>query len=440
MKCENCGMELENDQTVCPNCAPQEQKAARKTLKQRKKEKIRKIVISVVAGVLAVALIVSLILIGVNDGWGKENNISKKVSYGMPEVIANLNRNTVVAKAGDYTLTNGQLQVLYTLQVLDFVSVYGNYISMSGIDPTKPLSEQVYDKVTGLTWEKYFLQDALMNWMEYCAVATQAEKVGYEMPQEFVDHFEQLEETIRKSAEEDGFDSVDAMLQHDLGSNVQYSDYYYYLSLYYKHSLYASELMEKMEITDYEVEAYFKDNEEDLKKNYGVTKDSGNYVDVRHILVMPEGGTKSEDGKTTTYSDAEWEACRVKAQAIYDEWLAGDKSEDSFGKLANEKSQDQDGKVTNGGLYENVKKGQMVPAFNDWCFDESRKPGDHGLVKTEYGYHVMYFVETEPIWYRYCLSGVKHKEVSDVITSYVDQLAIDIDFGKIVLDNIELSK
>lgn len=440
MKCENCGMELENDQTVCPNCAPQEQKSARKTLKQRKKEKIKKIVLSVTAGILAVALIVGLILVGVNDGWGKENNIMKKVSYGMPELIANINRNTVVATAGEYTLTNAQLQVLYTLQVLDFVSLYGNYISMSGVDPTQPLSKQVYDKVTGLTWEKHFLQEALMAWMEYCAVATQAEKAGYVIPQEFVDHFEQLEETIQESAQDAGFDSVDAMLRNDLGCNVKYSDYYYYLSLYYKHNLYAGELMNKMEILDSEIEKYFKDNEEDLKKNYGVTKDSGNFVDVRHILVMPEGGTKSADGKTTTYSDAEWEACRAKAQAIYDEWLAGDKSEDSFGKLANEKSQDQDGKVTNGGLYENVKKGQMVKPFENWCFDEARKPGDHGLVRTEYGYHVMYFVESEPIWYRYCLSGVQNQEVGDLIGAYVDQLTIDIDFGKIVLDNIELAK
>ena len=34
----------------------------------------------------------------------------------------------------------------------------------------------------------------------------------------------------------------------------------------------------------------------------------------------------------------------------------------------------------------------MVTNFNDWCFDEARQPGDHGIVETEYGYHIMYFV------------------------------------------------
>ena len=28
----------------------------------------------------------------------------------------------------------------------------------------------------------------------------------------------------------------------------------------------------------------------------------------------------------------------------------------------------------------------------EWCFDDARKPGDTGIVKTDYGYHVMYYV------------------------------------------------
>ena len=34
----------------------------------------------------------------------------------------------------------------------------------------------------------------------------------------------------------------------------------------------------------------------------------------------------------------------------------------------------------------------MVEAFNDWIFAQSRKAGDVDIVKTDYGYHVMYFV------------------------------------------------
>ena len=44
----------------------------------------------------------------------------------------------------------------------------------------------------------------------------------------------------------------------------------------------------------------------------------------------------------------------------------------------------------------------MVTEFNDWCFDESRQPGDTGIVYNEgsyTGYHVIYFVGTDaPYW------------------------------------------
>ena len=103
-------------------------------------------------------------------------------------------------------------------------------------------------------------------------------------------------------------------------------------------------------------------------------------VNVRHILFM-----NGEDNK----GDAE---------AALAEWEAGEATEDSFAELANTYSEDG-GSNTNGGLYEGVYPGQMVPEFNDWCFDASRKPGDTGIVETSYGFHVMYFSEAgDPMW------------------------------------------
>lgn len=111
---------------------------------------------------------------------------------------------------------------------------------------------------------------------------------------------------------------------------------------------------------------------------------------VRHILVSFEGGTTDENGNTT-YSDEEKAAAKDKAEELLKQWQAGDATEDSFAALATENSTDT-GSVENGGLYEDIYPGQMVTAFNDWCFDDSRKPGDTGIVETNYGYHVMYFV------------------------------------------------
>lgn len=121
---------------------------------------------------------------------------------------------------------------------------------------------------------------------------------------------------------------------------------------------------------------------------YFISRDNNDYntVNIRHILVGVEEGADEEAKK----------AAQETAQSYLEEFQHGDKTEDSFAALAEEYSEDN---ADEGGLYENVHKGQMVSAFEDWCFDPSRQAGDSGIVETEYGYHVMYFVgEGENYW------------------------------------------
>ena len=114
-------------------------------------------------------------------------------------------------------------------------------------------------------------------------------------------------------------------------------------------------------------------------------------ANVRHILVQAE--TTDADGKAL--SDAEvtknFAAAKTEADKILADWKAGEATEDSFAKLATEKTDDAGSKET-GGLYEDIKNdGQYVPEFTEWAL-ASHKVGDTGIVKTTYGYHIMYFV------------------------------------------------
>ncbi len=104
---------------------------------------------------------------------------------------------------------------------------------------------------------------------------------------------------------------------------------------------------------------------------------------VRHILLQDADGGKTED-----LSDEKKADLKQQAEDVLAQWKAGDATEESFAALADEKSADS----PEGGLYENVYIGQMVAPFEDWVFDESRQPGDTGIVESTYGYHVMYFV------------------------------------------------
>ena len=186
--------------------------------------------------------------------------------------------------------------------------------------------------------------------------------------------------------------------------------------------------------TQEELESYFAEHEEEYSAS-GVTKDS-KFVDVRHILVQVKGGTTAEDG-TVTYSDEEWKACEEAAQAILDEWLAGDKTEDSFAALATEKTEDPGSQAT-GGLYQQVYAGQMVPAFNDWCFDESRAYGDYGLVQTNYGYHVMFFVGSEPQWISYAESDWMNEQSSKLLEDIVTRYPMEVSYENIALGVVDM--
>lgn len=121
-------------------------------------------------------------------------------------------------------------------------------------------------------------------------------------------------------------------------------------------------------------------------------------ANVRHVLISFEGGTYDSNTGVTTYSDEEKAAAKEKAEALLADFLDGKATELDFETLANENSADSDG--TDGGLYENVYPGQMVTNFNDWCFDESRQPGDTGIVESEYGYHIMFYSSDSETTYR----------------------------------------
>ena len=116
-----------------------------------------------------------------------------------------------------------------------------------------------------------------------------------------------------------------------------------------------------------------------------------NLVNVRHILAKFEGGKTDSATGVTTYTEEEKAAALRDINIVKDLWLGSGADEEAFTALVKDNSDDT-GSKENGGLYENVYPGQMVEAFNDWCFASDRKAGDYEIVETEYGYHLIYFV------------------------------------------------
>lgn len=146
--------------------------------------------------------------------------------------------------------------------------------------------------------------------------------------------------------------------------------------------------------------------------------------DIRHILARAEN-TTDENNKLVAPTDEAWAAAKAKMDEIQAAWDASGKTEDDFAKLANEKSDDGNG--TTGGLYTRAQPGYFVSEFNDWVFEEGRKPGDVGMVQHSaeegdtsgyYGYHLIYYVgDNEPVWMGTARSSLS----SEAMTAWLEE-------------------
>jgi len=432
--CKKCNAELSDDLMTCPNCGANMQKNGYQGIK--------------VAAIIAICLVLGAVLV-VTVLWGsgmlnaqtpsepaKEPGTSGTTeatvpidapSYTVDEVQAAAAATTVVATAGSEVLTNDVLQIFYWNQVYDFLNNYGTYY----FDYTKPLDQQLYSQ-DGQTWQQFFLDTAVETWHRYAALVQHARENGFVLSQEQQTYLDGLEEDLSALMESYACETLDEMVRLDFGAGATFEGYETFMRTYCEALEYVNTLYDDVAPTAEEVEAYF-DAHADEYAALGVTKDA-QLIDVRHILIIPES-----DGTSAVYTDEQYAACKEEAQKILDQWLAGEATEDSFAAMAEEFTEDP-GSAKNGGLYTGVYEGQMVKNFNDWIFDETRVPGDYGLVQSEYGYHIMYFVQSKDSnqWYTSAETDLVSDEVSEIIDSAMRTWPIEADYEKIVLGEVSM--
>ena len=456
--CKYCNAELPEGTSVCPSCGKDNAEA--KTLSVGK-------TVLAIAAVAAVVILAVGVMLGMKIAGqaqepedispaetevvteatvetepptvptdGNPDDVTCKGTYTSGDEEAIAARDTVVATSGNHELTLSQLQVYYWMEVRNFMSQYGAYAAYFGLDINQSLDTQVCEVLEEpRTWQQYFLEAALNSWHNYCAMAAEADVNGFEMTDAQRAAIENAAAELDEAAASNGFESGIAMIHASLGAAAELEDYVYFMELYYKANGYYNQLAEQFHPTDEELDAYYEEHAEGYTAS-GITKETKS-VDVRHILIYPEGADSSTIF-SQEFSEEAWAAGESSAQAILEQFLAGEQTEDAFAALANENSQDP-GSNQNGGLYEGVTEGQMVTAFNDWCFDTARQPGDTGVVKTEYGYHVMYFVGSTPLWKQY----VESDFVTDKANTLADEIAagspLTVQYADILLAAADLT-
>lgn len=451
MICKFCGAELEENATVCANCgealetpgealetpgevleAPAEKKAKSKTW----------IKVLAIVGIAVLALVLTGAILNFM-GLGKRvwhgmqfwrpNDINYKYSYTVKNKVAEDKKDVVVATVGDKQLTNGELQAHYWTLVYNFLNYYG----YSGLDITKPLHEQ-YMEETGKSYQQMFLETALESWYQ-CAVLTEmAEDAAFKLNEEQQKYVESVEAKIKELMLEYKYSDMETFIDEQFFPGCSYDLYMKYSNMNYLAQSYYDKLFSSLEPTQEQIEAYYKEHEAEFVTNK-IDKSAGNYYDVRHILVGIEGGENGSDN----YTDDQWQACLEAAQKMLDDFLANEPTEEKFAELAMNNSEDP-GSQENGGLYSGLTKDTgFIQGFKDWYLDESRKPGDTGLVKnTEssvQGYHIMYFCGSTPIWEQEAEMAMLGDNADKQITEAQSKLTMSVDYKKIVISTVDLA-
>lgn len=343
---------------------------------------------------------------------------------------------TVVATVGDAELSNGLLQVYYQMAVLNFINQYSYYLSYFGLDYTQPLDQQTCPMEENSTWHQYFVGEAVDTWHQNQLLALEAQKNGFRLSEDQQTYLDELEATMTRTATESGFASLEELIHAQLGTNTTFADYRHYVETYYTSVSYFNEIYQQIpQLTEEELERYYQENREALEKS-GVSKDNGYTVDVRHILLAVENrGTENKDGTITFPDQEDAAAAKAEAERVLALWLENP-SETYFGELAKEYTADSNG--DDGGLYENVTAGYMVTNFNDWCFDESRRVGDYGIVETQFGYHIMYFCGTQESWKSGTQSAYAEAEAQKMLATLLEAYPLKVENAKIALADVPL--
>lgn len=362
-----------------------------------------------------------------------------------------------VAEAGDYVLTNEQLQVWYALAVAERKN--GSYDAAP--DFSQPLDTQpcpIDDSVN--SWQQYFLKQALSMWHTACALELQAREqplpteeaykpsqknyetymsdipatdylYGYNplyQPNSMHDKYlEELPQTLTKLAKEKGCQDLADLAETAFGTSAEALQEA--VRLYNYSYMYFTTLSYYIESDAQTVSAWMVDA--------GTYTDQSTAATFRQILLIPGDEThpnvRVAANGTVSCTEDTWEACVKEAEALLDHWQKKLRyTEEAFADLAYKNSSDA-GSALNGGIFRDVKAGDLIPELEAWVFDPARQPGDTTVLRSPWGVHILYYSGSSTAAYEAAARDLKEEELHQLAAQARKQYPMEVRYAGITL-------
>ena len=390
--------------------------------------------------------------------------------------------NQTYFQVGDHDITRLEYNYYFNNVYSNYLSMYGSYVSMMGLDTTVDLDEQTYPGNENMTWKDYFDQSAVEQIQQIKAMADEARENGFEYDSS--EDMASYETEIAAQAES-------ASVSESEYYTLMYGDYAtpsrietfveenLLASAYYNH------LVEENQPADDEITAYYEEN----KNSYDTVTYRSFYFEVDTSAGEETGSEETTASETTTAAEettveettldtaeetaeettaaeettveetttgaeetaaeettaaeAETETASEEETGMTDEEIAaamdelkvqademaarleaGEDFEDLCVEYASEDQKENYGGEEDGSLTEEGSYYGAPSVAADWLFDESRQEGDITVLESESlnRYYVVQFISRQNDE-ETTNESIGNLLASQVVSEYVTEIA-----------------
>lgn len=204
--------------------------------------------------------------------------------------------NQTYFQVGDHDITRLEYNYYFNNVYSNYLSMYGSYVSMMGLDTTVDLDEQTYPGNENMTWKDYFDQSAVEQIQQIKAMADEARENGFEYDSS--EDMASYETEIAAQAESASVSESEyyALMYGDYATPSRIETFVeenLLASAYYNH------LVEENQPADDEITAYYEEN----KNSYDTVTYRSFYFEVDTSAGEETGSEETTAAETTTAAE-----------------------------------------------------------------------------------------------------------------------------------------